>query len=179
MLSTLGNIFGAGVGTFASTLFALYLATIVETSAHEALYNNFPHKYANIPEDELPVCVKDKEMSRRNIQAGAVATGEKVMEEDDSPQLHLLKTTSLWESWMDEERARIVKEETRMFDEEARMFAELLPAKELLAMNVCNNGSSSSSSSSSSTKNRSEEIKRIRQAEARLREQLTCLAMTA
>jgi len=176
MLSTLGNIFGAGVGTFASTLFALYLATIVETSAHEALYNNFPHKYANIPEDELPVRVKDKEMSRREIQAGAVAAEDEVREEDDSPKLHLLKTTSLWESWMDEERARIVNEETRMFEEEARMFAELLPAKELLAMNVCNNGSSSSSS----TNNRSEEIKRIRQVEARkFREQLTSLAMTA
>ena len=58
-----------------------------------------------------------------------------------------------------------------MFEEEARMFAELLPAKELLAMNVSNN---------SITNNRCEEIKRIRQAEARkFREQLTSLAMTA
>jgi hypothetical protein len=171
MLSTLGNIFGAGIGTFASTLFALYLATIVETSAHESLYNNFPYKYANIPEDELPVCIKDREISRREIQAEVAATQEKVREEDDSPKLHLLKTTSLWESWMAEERARIAKEETRMFEEEARMFAELLPAKELLAMNVSNN---------SITNNRCEEIKRIRQAEARkFREQLTSLAMTA
>jgi hypothetical protein len=133
------------------------------------LYTNFPYKYANIPEDELPVCIKDKEISRRGIQAEAAATQKEVWEEDDSPKLHLLKTTSLWESWMAEERSRIVKEETRMFEEEARMFAELLPAKELLEMNV-----------SSSTNNRSEEIKRIQQAEARkFREQLTSLAMTA
>lgn len=162
-LSTLGSILGAGVGTFASTLLALYLATIVETSAHEFLYDNFPHKYANVPEEELPLCVYDREMTCREAR-GAEVVNEM---DDGSPKLHLLKTTSLWESWMAKERARIM-------EEEARMFVEMLPApssgKEL----------SSQGMMSASKKHRMEEIKNIRQAEVRkFREQLTSLAMTA
>lgn len=48
-----------------STLFALYLATKVESLAHETLYEYFPYKYYGIAEEDLPVCVKDKEMIRR------------------------------------------------------------------------------------------------------------------
>ena len=48
-----------------STLFALYLATKVETLAHETLYEYCPSKYYSIAEEDLPSCVKDKEMIRR------------------------------------------------------------------------------------------------------------------
>ncbi len=48
-----------------STLFALYLATKVESLAHETLYEYCPHKYYYIAEEDLPVRVKDKEMIRR------------------------------------------------------------------------------------------------------------------
>lgn len=64
-LSTLSNIFAAGTGTFASTLFALYLATVVETSAHETLYEYFPLWYADVREEDLPHCLMDREVARR------------------------------------------------------------------------------------------------------------------
>jgi hypothetical protein len=55
----------AGTGTFLSTVFALYLATVVETSAHETLYEYFPQKYYGVRDEDLPNCIKDKEMMRR------------------------------------------------------------------------------------------------------------------
>ncbi|KAL9182250.1 hypothetical protein ACHAXT_012902 [Thalassiosira profunda] len=74
-LSTLGHLLAAGTGTFASTLFALYLATVVESSAHESLYENFPHWYAEIREEDLPMCVRERELSRR--VTGVVVEGNR------------------------------------------------------------------------------------------------------
>ena len=48
-----------------STLFALYLATEVESYAHSTLYEYFPHKYYPIADEDLPRVIKDKEMIRR------------------------------------------------------------------------------------------------------------------
>lgn len=63
--STLSTLITAGTGTLASTLLALYLATIVETSAHEFLYEYFPHWYYEIATEDLPTCLKPREVARR------------------------------------------------------------------------------------------------------------------
>ena len=64
-LSTISTLLTAGTGTFVSTLLALYLATIVETSAHLFLYEYFPNKYAQVHEGDLPNCLKQRELARR------------------------------------------------------------------------------------------------------------------
>lgn len=66
-LSTLTkNIAIAGTGTFASTLLALYLATVVESSAHETLYDYFPNWYCEVREEDRPVCLRERELLRWN-----------------------------------------------------------------------------------------------------------------
>lgn len=53
-------------------LLTLYLATVVETSAHNKLYEHFPHLYSDVSEDDLPVCVRDREIRRRTSGGGRV-----------------------------------------------------------------------------------------------------------
>lgn len=55
-------------GTMVSTVSAVYLATVVETSAHKALHKNFPHLYADIPQQDLPTCVLNQEVQRRMMK---------------------------------------------------------------------------------------------------------------
>ena len=49
---------------------SLYLATVVEKTAHRKLYDHFPHLYFEIAEDSLPNCVRDREVLRRLSNGG-------------------------------------------------------------------------------------------------------------
>mmetsp|Transcript_55051 Transcript_55051/g.117007 ORF Transcript_55051/g.117007 Transcript_55051/m.117007 type:complete len:337 (+) Transcript_55051:65-1075(+) len=143
-LSTLGNIFSAGTGTFASTLLALYLATVVETSAHNFLYEYFPRWYAGVREEDLPECLKSREVARRatgtvqlnrarGVEPGAVdglmGMDGWMEQEDGMTDAELLlmgveleddsnvakETTSMWERKTTARRANIIEEEERDF----------------------------------------------------------------
>ncbi len=63
--TVLTRVVGAGIGTLTSTTAALYLATIVETRGHELLYGWFPSRYSDVSSDNLPTCLRDREMTRR------------------------------------------------------------------------------------------------------------------
>lgn len=71
----LTSVVGAGIGTLTSTMFALYLATIVETSAHDFLYGYFPSRYHDLSEDDLPMCLREREMARRGGVGGIEVYG--------------------------------------------------------------------------------------------------------
>ena len=162
-LSTLGNVFGAGMGTFASTLFALYLAAIVETSAHEFLYDRFPHWYADVPEDSLPICLRDGEIARRRgAGAGSMGLGG-----FPPSEVAHLATTSSWERGMEEERASVIKGEAREFAHVPPPLPSAVAPSSRVRMGAGENGI--------------EDTKTIRQAEAstKLRERLTSVAMTS
>lgn len=51
-------------------LLTLYLATVVETSAHNKLYEHFPQWYSDVSEENLPTCVRDREIRRRLTSGG-------------------------------------------------------------------------------------------------------------
>lgn len=121
-----------------STLFALYLATKVETLAHETLYEYCPDKYSSIAEEDLPTCVKDKEMIRRRTgevkservkgrvwddsymsldgwvipdREGVGASellAEEALEDENSKM-------TLWQRKMTEKRAGIIEQEEKEF----------------------------------------------------------------
>mmetsp|Transcript_21985 Transcript_21985/g.53211 ORF Transcript_21985/g.53211 Transcript_21985/m.53211 type:complete len:309 (+) Transcript_21985:87-1013(+) len=143
-LSTLTNIFAAGTGTFASTLIALYLATVVETSAHEFLYEYFPHWYYEVREEDLPICLMGREVARRvtglvesNRARGVgegrdsylmsidgwmeaastadVASSELLAEADFERRRGGAMASSDWQRRMTEKRENIIKQEEQAF----------------------------------------------------------------
>lgn len=142
-LSTLTNIFAAGTGTFASTLLALYLATVVETSAHEFLYEYFPHWYYEVREEDLPNCLMGREVARRvtglvelnrargvgegrdsylmgmdgwmEASTADVASAELLAEADFERRQGVATATSDWQRRMTERRASIIKQEEQDF----------------------------------------------------------------
>ncbi|KAL7438186.1 hypothetical protein ACHAXH_009676 [Discostella pseudostelligera] len=206
-LSTLSNIFAAGLGTFASTLAALYLATIVETSAHEFLYEYFPHMYADIPDDSLPHCLINRELARRvtglvvlNRSRGVGMEGAEeesmmLMGMDgwmEQPDLghdnDMIVAQQGYEKPTQQETRRVsslpssLSWERRMMDNRARIIEN--EEKEFTRGFIFSTTTSSSSSSSSTTSSHQGKTNRFMekvQAEAtrKFQEQLTSVAMTA
>ncbi len=87
------NIAIAGTGTAASTMLALYLATVVEKSAHEMLYKYFPEKYFLVRDEDLPECLKERELTRRllwgeleDVHVDPVEADHKASETEHAPQ---------------------------------------------------------------------------------------------
>jgi len=140
-ISTLSHLLAAGTGTFASTLLALYLATIVETSAHSSLYEYFPHWYSEVHEEDLPNCLKARELARRATGIVEINRLRGVGEGRDSLMMGLdgwmegsqellaeveferrqeqrgISTTTLapWQRRMTQNRADIIEEEEKEF----------------------------------------------------------------
>jgi len=53
----------------------------VETSAHDFLYEYFPHWYADVHEEELPTCLKNREVGRRrSISSSSTRNTGSIME---------------------------------------------------------------------------------------------------
>lgn len=114
-----------------STLFALYLATEVESYAHSTLYEYFPHKYYPIADEDLPRVIKDKEMIRR--RTGFVTSerangrvwddsylsvdGMVVIDDtnvDGGGEL-MAEQMNLWQRQMTKKREQIIEREEREF----------------------------------------------------------------
>lgn len=142
-LSTLASISKsiavAGTGTFVSTLFALYLATRVESLAHETLYEYFPYKYYEIAEGDLPMVVRDREMMRRRTgEVKSERVRGRVWDErylsldgflipDDEREVGMAELLAeeeleaenskmtLWQRRMTEKREKIIEQEERDF----------------------------------------------------------------
>lgn len=157
----------------------------METSAHEFLYDHFPHWYDEVPLEELPTCLKNRAIERslgklnsREKGLGEVEEGTVVddfglmgmdgwMEQQGQSSSILLaelefekrQETSAWQRKMTEKRADIIHQEEEDF---SRGF---LPAAD---------------SFSSSAKNGLVETKRIHEeASMKLQERLMSVAMTA
>lgn len=125
-----------------STLFALYLATEVESYAHSTLYEYFPHKYYPIADEDLPRVIKDKEMIRR--RTGLVTSerangrvwddsylsvdgmvviddtnvdggGELMAEQQLESELTGSSNMNLWQRQMTKKREQIIEREEREF----------------------------------------------------------------
>mmetsp|Transcript_139 Transcript_139/g.262 ORF Transcript_139/g.262 Transcript_139/m.262 type:complete len:311 (+) Transcript_139:105-1037(+) len=207
-LSTLTNIagpmFAAGMGTFTSTLFALYLATVVETSAHEFLYEYAPHWYHGVREEDLPHCLKSREMERRLTGLMELNRSRGVDTSTDSVLMGMdgwMEPTSNASSSMDAEllaEEEFEKQQQQQQQTQTQQLHTMAPwqrkmtekrasiiAKEEQDFTV--RLSSSSSSSSQSTKKSAknglfaEETKKMLQEEAsrKLQERLMSVAMTA
>ena len=200
-LSTLSNIAFAGTGTFASTLLALYLATVVEKSAHELLYEYFPEKYFEIREEDLPACLKDEEMRRRLfVESSHDAVDKQTFEIKQTKDAHamtgkmvglLVDSTQMMGMFIDDDRiedtgksvGQLVEEEEQVFQKQLSRNNELNSesAKEefswgepTLFSSYAKNASSKSSTSSGLI-----EAKRLQEESKILQERLMSVAMTA
>mmetsp|Transcript_28564 Transcript_28564/g.60903 ORF Transcript_28564/g.60903 Transcript_28564/m.60903 type:complete len:308 (+) Transcript_28564:148-1071(+) len=121
-LSTLAHFLTAGTGTFASTLLALYLATVVETSAHEFLHEHFPHWYDEVPLEELPTCLKTHATARRKVTGSLVVadnTRAKGVGKVEEGNIDMDDFSSLMgmDGWMEQETLN-TNEDLRIMDAE-------------------------------------------------------------
>lgn len=104
-ISTLGSVLASGTGTFASTLLALYLATRIETHAHELLYEYCAEKYAEIAEEDLPSAVKARELNRRATGLTELNRRRGMVGADVS-----LSLMAGLDGWIEEEDAEVMAE---------------------------------------------------------------------
>ena len=104
-ISTLGSVLASGTGTFASTLLALYLATRIETHAHELLYEYCAEKYTEIAEEDLPSAVKARELNRRATGLTELNRRRGMVGADVS-----LSLMAGLDGWIEEEDAEVMAE---------------------------------------------------------------------
>jgi hypothetical protein len=108
-------------------MFALYLATIVETSGHDLLYGYFPSRYQDLSEDDLPMCLREREMARRGGMGGIEVDGgaaETLTVTSGGGGYNFPSSESFWEDGeMTEEACAgiIMGEEAREFAVEANI----------------------------------------------------------
>mmetsp|Transcript_6333 Transcript_6333/g.13784 ORF Transcript_6333/g.13784 Transcript_6333/m.13784 type:complete len:302 (-) Transcript_6333:254-1159(-) len=147
------NIAIAGTGTAASTMLALYLATVVEKSAHELLYECFPEKYFLVRDEDLPECLKERELTRRllwgqleDVDADMMEADHKAPEVEHAPQEEymtgkmigfLADPTQMMDVFMDDHNenvriqeagksvGQIIKEEEQIFEKQLSRNNEL------------------------------------------------------
>jgi hypothetical protein len=181
---------------------ALYLATLVETAAHQTLYEYFPHKYYEVHDEDLPTCLREREMRRRLTgevsvervrgrvwderylsvdgwvipqEGGDVSVGASELLEEEELENSLGSVTS-WQRKMTEKRERIIAREEREFTKDDGMSSnvERKSSRPLW-------GESSAFPSSSSLSNKSLlERRKVQEEMARkFQESLLSTAMTA
>ncbi|KAL3779341.1 hypothetical protein HJC23_007471 [Cyclotella cryptica] len=197
----------AGTGTLTSTLLALYLATVVETAAHQTLYEYFPHKYYEIREEDLPTCLREREMRRRLTgevsvervrgrvwderylsvdgwvipeEGGDSSVGASELLEEEELE-NALSSVSSWQRRMTEKRERIIAREEREFNKDEGMLSngERTLSWPLWGESTAFPSSSSPLPSSSSNKNVLERRKVQEEMARKFQESLLSTAMTA